>query len=154
MSSWIIDWILLQVQYQKFTIIASSRKIEKLDLYAVLSWNLHGFFWKHKSTSKPKKSSLIHTSQGKIMIEQIVAMVYNWFATIFFFFGNFLIINITLMRAKALTSIFSNWWKLPIPWLCAECLNKDLSYYEILRTNSGCIFLGGKPIKDTVSWIV
>ena len=54
-----------RVQYQKCTIIANSRKIQPGPCTVLCKIRM---VLKHKSASKPDKSSLIHTSHGKTMI--------------------------------------------------------------------------------------
>ena len=97
---------------------------------------------KHESTLKPKKPSLIHTSQGKAMI--LPRANNGAIGSLYCLFLSHCSINIILMNAKTLKSIFLK--------MRARCLKKGLSYCdEIVRTISACISLGVKIKKVKVS---
>ena len=112
------NWFMV-VQYQKSTIIPNFGKIQKPGPNTVLC-KIH-MVLEHKSTSKHEKSSLNPSGQGKTMT---LPRTNNGMqlVTLLSFFLKHCSFNIVLMHAKTLMSIFSNWRKLPIPWLRAGYL--------------------------------
>ena len=97
---------------------------------------------KHESTLKPKKPSLMLTSQDKAMILPRANNVA--IGSLYHLFSSYCSINIVLMNAKTFKSIFLK--------MRARCLKKGVSYCdEIVRTISARISLRGKPKKVKVS---